>query len=187
MKQLTTLLTLCLLAACCLTGCKSTKKLAEPQPVEDQYLSSKIMLTIPRHEGTITVNGTMKMKKGEIVQVSLLMPVLRTEIARLEATPYEGLALDRMNKRYLKANMSDLKQMVPQYDFAKLQKVFTDAAADESKRTLKGSDFGISKLRNAKVELYDFSSEEMKVWPTTIPSGYEQMTLADISKILGIK
>lgn len=40
----------------------------------------------------MSVGGTMKMKTHERVQISLLMPILRTEVARIEeVTPNEVL------------------------------------------------------------------------------------------------
>lgn len=49
----------------------------------------------------MSVGGTMKMKSRERVQISLLMPILRTELARIEVTPTEVLFVDRMNKRFV--------------------------------------------------------------------------------------
>ena len=51
------------------------------------------------------------MKGGERVQLSILMPILRTEIARLEITPDEILLVDRMNKRYVRASRSELNDI----------------------------------------------------------------------------
>ena len=51
----------------------------------------------------MSVGGTMKMKTHERVQVSLLMPILRTEVARIEITPDEVLLVDRMNRRFVRA------------------------------------------------------------------------------------
>ena len=36
-------------------------------------------------------------------QISLLMPILRTEVARVEVTPDGVLLVDRMNKRFVRA------------------------------------------------------------------------------------
>ena len=95
-----------LLLVVMLAGCKSTKNITSSVPVaEPCYLSSKLQLTIPSgSDGSITTGGTMKMKGGERVQLSILMPILRTEIARLEITPDEVLLIDRMNKRYVRAS-----------------------------------------------------------------------------------
>ncbi len=54
----------------------------------------------------------MKMKTHERVQISLLMPILRTEVARIEVTPDEVLLVDRMNKRFVRATKAELKNVL---------------------------------------------------------------------------
>ena len=87
-------------------------------------MSSKVQLTIPNKGGTVTVNGTMKLVSGERMQLSFLMPILRSEIARLEITPNDVLVVDRMGKRYVQATRKELKDILPRKaDFAYLEKV----------------------------------------------------------------
>ena len=73
-----------LLAVVVLAGCKSSKHLgtSETKTPVSTYLASKLQLTIPNKKGgSMSVGGTMKMKTHERIQVSLLMPILRTEVA----------------------------------------------------------------------------------------------------------
>ena len=89
-----------LLVVVVLAGCKSSKRLvtSETKAPVCSYLTSKLQLTIPdKKGGSLSVGGTMKMKTHERVQISLLMPILRTEVARIEVTPDEVLLVDRMN------------------------------------------------------------------------------------------
>lgn len=98
-----------------LAGCKSSKHLATSETKTStktqtsSYLASKLQLTIPSKKGSMSVGGTMKMKTHERVQISLLMPILRTEVARIEVTPDEVLLVDRMNKRFVRATKAELK------------------------------------------------------------------------------
>ena len=63
------------------------------------------------------------------IQVSFLMPILRSEIARLEITPNDVLVVDRMGKRYVQATRKELKDILPRKaDFAYLEKILFDAA-----------------------------------------------------------
>ena len=103
-----------LLVVVVLAGCKSSKRLAtsETKAPVSSYLTSKLQLTIPNKKGgSMSVGGTMKMKTHERVQVSLLMPILRTEVARIEITPDEVLLVDRMNRRFVRATKEELKGM----------------------------------------------------------------------------
>lgn len=53
------------------------------------------------------------------------MPILRSEIARLEITPNDVLVVDRMGKRYVQATRKELKDILPRKaDFAHLERFF---------------------------------------------------------------
>ena len=107
-----------LLMVVILAGCKSSKHVVvEKEKVAVtptfSYLASKLQLTIPSKSGSMSVGGIMKMKSNELVQISLLMPILRTEIARIEIAPDKVLIVDRMNKRYVRATKDELKYILP--------------------------------------------------------------------------
>ena len=113
-----------LLVVVVLAGCKSSKHLAtsEKNVQVSSYLTSKLQLTIPgKKGGSMSVGGTMKMKTHERIQISLLMPILRTEVARVEVTPDGVLLVDRMNKRFVRATKDELKGMLPKNRLAKVQ------------------------------------------------------------------
>ena len=169
-----------------LAGCRSSKQAAGiAVPETAHYLSSRLQLSIPSGaNGSITTGGTMKMKGGERVQLSILMPILRTEIARLEITPDEILLVDRMNKRYV-ASRSELNDILPkEARFSKLEKLLLDASLPEGKSELSGKELGIPSLEKAKVRLYDFSSKEFVMTPTEISDRYTQVPLTELLNML---
>lgn len=109
---------------CCLAGCKTSRKAETSKlPESARYLSSKVKLTVPTKDAVFTVNGTMKLISGERMQLSFLMPIIRTEVARMEVTPEEILLVDRMGKRYVRATRKELKDVLPKKaDFAHLER-----------------------------------------------------------------
>ena len=149
------------------------------------YLASRLQLTIPGKGGSMSVGGTMKMKSRERVQISLLMPILRTELARIEVTPTEVLFVDRMNKRFVRATKNELKEILSKnVEFSQLEKLLTDASKPGGKTELSGKDLGIPKLEKAKVQLYDFSTKELSITPTEVTSRYRQVSLEELMKML---
>ena len=170
-----------------LAGCKSTKTVVKV-PVETaapSYLSSKMQLTVPSGDGTITLGGTMKMKSGERIQLSVLMPIIRSEVARIDITPDEVLVVDRMNKRYLRASRAELQGLLPENaDYSKLEKMLLKASQPGEKAELTGRELGLPKMEKAKVKLYDFSDVEFNMAPTTVSPKYTPMELEDLIKIL---
>ena len=180
---------LLLLVVLVLAGCKSSKHLATSETKTStkaptsSYLASKLQLTIPGKKGSMSVGGTMKMKSRERVQISLLMPILRTELARIEVTPTEVLFVDRMNKRFVRATKNELKEILS-IEFSQLEKLLTDASKPGGKTELSGKDLGIPKLEKAKVQLYDFSTKELSITPTEVTSRYRQVSLEELMKML---
>ena len=176
-----------MLIAVVLAGCKSSKHLTTtvPEVTAPSYLASKLQLTIPSKNGSMSVGGTMKMKSHERVQISLLMPIIRTEVARIEVTPSELLFVDRMNKRFVRATKSELKEILSKnVEFSQLEKLLTDASRPGGKTELSGKDLGIPKLEKAKVQLYEFSTKEVLITPTELTSRYRQVSLEELMKML---
>lgn len=177
-------LLLCLLLVG-ITGCKTTKRAVGVNAEENAYLSSKVQVTIPHGEAVYSVNGTMKLKQGEIVQVSFLMPILRSEVARIEVTPKNILLVDRINHRYVRTTKEELKDRLPRrWTYNRLEDLIYEASKPDGKKSISGEDFGLAKLQKAKVELSDFTTGENNVKPTTLSSRYEQVTLDELLQFL---
>ncbi len=179
---------LLLLVVVVLTGCKSSKHpaLSKTKASVPSYLTSRLQFTIPdKKGGSMSVGGTMKMKTRERVQVSLLMPILRTEVARIEITPDEVLMVDRMNRRFVRATKDELKGLLPKNaEFARLEKILISASLPGGKTELTGKDVGIPSLEKAKVRLYEFSTKEFSMTPTELSAKYTQVPLEVLVKML---
>lgn len=186
MKKLIRIATCICLAVLLLTACKSSRTVVTKElPKEARYLSSKLQVMIPGGGGSMTATGTMKLKEGERVQLSVLMPIIRTEIARLELTPDEVLLIDRMNKRYVRATREELKEVLPpNAKFAMLEKILFDASLPNGKREMSGKELGIPLLENTKVKLYDFSTGAFELTPTEVSDKYTQVPLAVLLNML---
>ena len=163
---------LLLLVVVVLAGCKSSKHLATSETKTStkaptsSYLASKLQLTIPGKKGS-------------------MMPILRTEVARIEVTPDEVLLVDRMNKRFVRATKAELKNVLSKnVEFSRLEKILMDASLPGGKTELTGKDIGIPSLEKAKVQLYEFSTQEFSITPTELTSKYNQIPLEELVKML---
>lgn len=178
------ILSLLLLLAVGLAGCK-TSRTAGGLSKESNYLSSKVQLTVPHKNATLTVNGTMKLKGGERMQISFLMPILRTEVARMEVTPDEILLVDRMGKRYVRATRKELKDVLPKRaDFKHLEKLLYAASKPNGKKVLTGKELGIPSLEKGRIELSNFSNKELSVTPTHLSQKYKEVPLEELLEML---
>lgn len=168
-----------------ISGCKSSRKLTSSSLETSRYLSSKVQLTIPHKGSTFTLNGTMKLIRGERMQLSLLMPIIRTEVARLEVTPEDILVIDRMGKRYVQATRQELKGVLPRRaDFAHLEKLLFEASKPNGKSSLTGKELGLPHMETAQIVLSGFSEKEFSLSRTQISSKYTQVAWTEIFELL---
>lgn len=166
-----------------LSGCSSSRKMISSGATD--CLSSKVRLTIPHDDAMITINGTMKLVRNERVRLSLLMPVFRTEVARLDVTPDDVLAVDRMGKRYVRTSRKELKGVLPKKaDFTHLEKMLFKASRS-GKATLTGKELGLnSSLEKGKIELFDFSNKTFSLKPTKVSSKYKEVQWIELAELL---
>lgn len=167
-----------------LAGCKTSRQAGSNRP-ETGFLSSKVVLTVPTKEAVLTVNGTMKLKAGERMQLSFLMPILRSEVARIDITPDEVILVDRMGKRYVQASRRELKGVLPKKaTFQYLEKLLYAASRPGGKNTLTGTELGIPSMEKGKIELTDFSTKPFNMTPTQLSSRYQKVEWYEILEML---
>src|SRR5574344_1039766 len=146
--------------------------------VQYKYLSSKVHLVLPANLMGLTLKGSMKMVAGERVQLSIVMPIFGNELAKIEITPNEMLLIDRHDKMYVQANKKEMMKYLPKgSDFSQLEKMLIDASKPGGRSEVSGSDFGLKSMKDAKVQLYDFSTDEIALQPTVIPTKYKKVSL----------
>lgn len=81
----------------------------------DSNFTAKIRATVKVDGQDISTSGTLRMRLGEVIQISLLDPILAiTEVARMEISPTATLLIDRYNKRYVIMTYDDLNAMAHQ-------------------------------------------------------------------------
>lgn len=77
-------------------------------------ITGSMSFKIQMGDKDIEVNGSLRMRKDEVVRIQLNAPILGFEVGRLEFTPNYVLIIDRLHKEYIKADYT-------QVDFLKNQ------------------------------------------------------------------
>ena len=94
--------------------------------IEYETLQAKVNVEITRSGKTIASRATLKMVKGEAVNLSV-HPVLGIELFRVVLTPENFLLIDRMGKRYASEPIEELEKALNiKLDFEMLQALFTN-------------------------------------------------------------
>lgn len=91
----------------------ATQQLAFIQQVSDQNVYAQnivasLSFTAKAGDKDITVPGRLHMRKDKVIRLQLFIPLLGSEVGRLEFTPDYVLVVDRMHKQYLKGDYNQL-------------------------------------------------------------------------------
>lgn len=176
-----------------MASCSSTKMLKKSSSIEGmsekEYvenvisnaggwdaLTAKMSLTIDFDgKGATKVNGTLRIKKGEVIQMSIA-PLLGIEVARAEISPDGVLVIDRMNKRYVKVSFAELKSLAhADLDFHTLQALFLNELFLPGKGDLSLRDINAFRIeqeteavwlevRKVKQFTYQFLTQAPEAW-----------------------
>ncbi len=88
-----------------------------------QTLTARVKMEINGAGKSLSVSGTLRMKRDDVIQLSLTM--LGFEVARMEFSPKEVLLVDRYNKQYVRAAYTDVSFLRQAgLDFNTLQALF---------------------------------------------------------------
>ncbi len=114
----------------------------------------------------ITVPGALRMRKDKVIRLQLFIPILGTEVGRLEFTPDYVLVVDRLNKQYIKGDYNQLDFLRNNgITFYSLQALFWNQLMLPGKQAVNMSDaamFGVDLSGNTAQVPMNFGQGNMK-------------------------
>jgi len=114
------------------------------QAIPFNTLSSSLRFSLKpgMKKNTISANAQLRIIKDKIIQLSLRIPILGTEVARLTITPEQIIIIDRNNKRYVSESMQRFKEATSfDFDFYSLQALFTNQLFIAGKSSISPEDY----------------------------------------------
>ncbi len=124
-------------------GCKSKKQIVVAAPIENKVdaelftdvinnqfnfktFSSRLNLTLASGTKSLSSKANLKIIRDKAIQLSV-QPLFGVEMVRLYADKDSLVLLDRMNKRYVKESVEDVKKVYPVgFDYRTLQSLLTN-------------------------------------------------------------
>ena len=121
----------------------------------EQALTAKVKVTVDAAGKSLSTSGQLKMKRGDVIQLSLVDPILgAVELGRMEFTPNRVLIIDRINKQYIDVPYSEVGFLKKaNVDFNTLQSLFWNQVFVPGQTTSEVSDFTISKATGGTVDI----------------------------------
>lgn len=162
--------------------------LVKSNDTKETNITAKINVTISSEKKSMSTNGTLKMKKGDVIQVSLVDPILgMMEVGRMEFTRNKVLIIDRLNKQYIDVPYAEVDFLQKaNVDFNTLQSLFWNEVFEPGKEKSDASAFTFKDKEDGYMEIgyrdrllaYCFDTEKQtgKLSKTTVTdttdSGY---------------
>ncbi len=136
-----------------------------------QNLTAKVKFTLDMNGKSVSTSGTLKMKKDDVIQISLVDPILGAmEVGKMEFTKTRVLIIDRINKQYVDVPYSDVAFLQKaNIDFNTLQSLFWNEVFQPGKKDVVASDFVMTQTTDGNVELA-ITDQLLKYNFTTIQS-----------------
>lgn len=92
--------------------------------VSTKSLTAKMRLNLSLGDKDVALSGSLKMKRGDVIQLSLTFPIVG-EVGRMEFTPQEVLIVDRINSRYVRTSYDKVDFLhSANLDFSALEALF---------------------------------------------------------------
>lgn len=177
-------------------SCSSTKRMAGKSTIgnlaADEYVrevivrspewkavTAKMQLTLTRSAEDIQVSGSLKMKRDEVIVLSI-SPVLGIEVARVEITPQDILVIDRIHKRYVRVPFSEIREKIhADLDYHAFQSLFLNEIFLPGKNRVTTKDVNAFTVRqdtsNVILEVKD-ATHFLYRFTTTITEGLLKQT-----------
>ena len=93
---------------------------------DETFATAKMNLALSSGDKSISVGGTLRMKRNDVIQLSLVTLGI-FEVARIEMTPEYFMGIDKVNKQYVKAAYEDVSFFKNAgIDFYTMQALFWD-------------------------------------------------------------
>lgn len=113
--------------------------------------SSKLTLNISTGTRTMSSKASLRIARDKAIQISV-QPLFGVEMFRFYMDKETLVLLDRMNKRYVKESLTDLKNVYPVgFDYNSLQAMFTNALFIAGQESVGENDyrrFGYTQTQN---------------------------------------
>lgn len=124
------------------------------QKVSTQNIVGKMSLNVHMGSKNITVPGSLHMRYGEVIRIQAFIPLLGSEVGRIEFTPDYVLVIDRLHKEYIKEDYNKVDFLKNNgLNFYSLQALFWNQLFMPGTTSISDAnllDFGVTEAGNSK-------------------------------------
>lgn len=118
-------------------------------------LTSRVKVKLTLNGEEMSTSGTLRMKRGEAIQISLVDPILGiAEVGKLEFTKDKVLIIDRINRRYLEEPYSKVDFLSKaNISFGTLEALFWNEVFQPGSETVRSDKFSFNREADSTVDM----------------------------------
>lgn len=164
-----------------LTSCASHKKSTDVLKQENIVASGSI--TIMSGDNDMTAPAKLFISRGKLARLQVQMPLLGSEVVRVEFTPKNILVIDRMNKQYAQESYETLNNLTgAKLSFVQVQDMLLNYLAVQDELKIK---LPTAKEKNVTLKgaFNDMKATEEEATPTEVSTKYKRMDISQLSKL----
>lgn len=83
-------------------------QMVNDRKVYSQNIVADMNFTATMGDKDVSVPGALRMRRNKVIRIQLFIPILGSEVGRLEFTPDYVLVVDRLHKQYVKGDYNQL-------------------------------------------------------------------------------
>lgn len=172
-----------LVAMLSVMSCASHKDSADI--LKKKNIAASGSLSVVTADKDLTAPAKLMMSQGNIIRLQVMMPILGSELFRVEFTPESVLVLDRMNKQYAQESYSAVNTLVKSnLSFDKVQALVLQYLAEQKELPLALPAGGKTYNVTLKGSFHDIKEVQEVDQPTVLSSKFKKMSIKDITKML---
>ncbi len=164
-------------------SCASRKDSADI--LKKKNIAASGSLSVVTADKDLTAPAKLMMSQGNIIRLQVMMPLLGSELFRVEFTPESVLVLDRMNKQYAQESYSSINAIAKSnLSFDKVQALVLQYLAEQKELPLALPTGGKTCNVTLKGSFRDIKEIQEAEPPTVLSSKFKKMSIKDITKML---
>lgn len=141
-----------------------------------QNIVADISFSAKAGDDDVSAPGSLRMRRDKVIRIQLFIPLLGTEVGRLEFTPDYALVVDRIHKQYVKGDYNQLDFLRDNgLNFYSLQALFWNELFVPGSKSVGEQDlskFSVEKAASGQGEVISYAAGHMNYsWSASAANG----------------
>lgn len=153
--------------------------------LKKKNISASGSLSVVTADKDLSAPAKLMIGQDNIIRLQVMMPILGSELFRVEFTPESVLVIDRMNKQYAQETYATVNALAKSsLSYEKVQALVLQYLTEQKELPLSLPAGGKTYKVTLKGSFHDMKELSEVDAPTVVSSKFKKMSLNDVTKML---